>query len=340
MKIVNLLDDFNLGGVTKGLSIFDEPEIRAVASASTVAVQPDRLCAESFDADLILTHFPPNWRRLPYIASLKRRNPHARIMHVEHSYGENWFHRNVPNPARFKKMLSLALGQFDEIICVSNAQRNWMTHLTSLPAETFRTIYPYTANPEIDALAPPAFPKNAPLIVGTYGRLHECKGFDRLIAAFVEIGPDNGLELVIGGDGPEEAALRALADGHPHIRFAGLVDDVAGFLDGCHIIAVPSRNETFGQVALEARRAARPLLVSDIDGLPEQVTDNGLIVDCSNPHILQSALRLFKILPLAHMSRAARASAQGAREQSVEGWLSLFKGTGAVQDESRCRIAC
>ena len=250
MKIVNLLDDFNLGGVSKGLSIFDEPEILSVAAVSTVAVQPDRILAESYDADLILTHFPPNWRRLPYILSLKRRNPNARIVHVEHSYCEYWFHRNVPNPARFKTMLSLALGLFDEVICVSNAQRSWMTQLTALPAEMFRTIYPYSNNPGIDALAPPTFAKNAPLTVGAYGRLHEVKGFDRLIEAFKAIGPDQGLELVIGGDGPEEAALKAMAEGESHIRFAGLVEDVAGFLETCDIIAMPSRNEAFGQVAL------------------------------------------------------------------------------------------
>jgi glycosyltransferase involved in cell wall biosynthesis len=335
MKIVNLLDDFNLGGVTKGLSIFDEPEIRAVASVSTMAVQPDRMSAETFDADLILTHFPPNWRRLPYIMSLKRRNPHARIVHIEHSYCEYWFHRNVPNPARFKTMLSLALGQFDEIVSVSDAQLNWMVQLTSLPSGIFRTIYPYSTNPGIDDLAPPNFAKNTALTIGTYGRLHEVKGFDRLIEAFKAIGPDQGLELVIGGDGPEEVALKQMAAGEPHIRFVGLVEDVAGFLDACHIIAVPSRNEAFGQVALEARRAARPLLVSDIDGLPEQVSDCGLIVDCSNQHVLQSALMLFKILPLKHMSRMARASAKGAREKSIDGWLSLIQGRGEERSDLR-----
>jgi glycosyltransferase involved in cell wall biosynthesis len=331
MKVVNLLDDFNLGGVTKGLSIFNEPEILAAASVETIAIDPDRLRAESFDADILITHFPPSWRRLPYLASLKRRNPRARLVHVEHSYTENWFHRNVSNPGRFQRLLSMALGNYDEVVCVSNAQRNWMTQFTSLPSELFRTIYPYSRNPAIDALAPPTFTRNAQLIVGTYGRLHECKGYDRLIEAFKAIGPDSGLELVIGGAGPEEASLKALAEGQPHIRFTGLVEDVAGFLDGCHIIAMPSRNESFGQVALEARRAARPLLVSDIDGLPEQVVDCGLIVDCSSQHILRSALMLFKILPLAHMSRMARASALDAREQSVGGWLSLMDGRGVEQ---------
>lgn len=329
MKIVNLLDDFNHGGVTNGLGIFTEAEISAVASVQTFAVQPDRLRAEAFDADMVITHFPPNWRRLPYLASLRQRNPRARLVHVEHSYTENWFQRHVTKPHRFKLMLSIALAKYDDVVCVSHAQRNWLTQLTSLSAELFQTIYPYTNNPAIEALAPPLFQGGTPLTVGAFGRLHECKGFDRLIAAFIAIGPNEGLELVIGGTGPEECSLKALANGQPHIRFVGQVLDVAGFLDGCQIIAVPSRNEAFGQVALEARRAARPLLVSDIDGLPEQVSDCGLIIDCGNQHILKSALLLFKIMPLAHLSQMARRSAIEAKEQSVQGWLRLINGRAA-----------
>jgi glycosyltransferase involved in cell wall biosynthesis len=326
MRIINLLDDFNLGGVTKGLSVFEEPEIRAVASIETIAIQPDKFRAESFDADMIITHFPPNWRRLPYLASLKRSNPRARLVHVEHSYTENWFLRKVSHPARFQKMLSVALGQFDDVVCVSNAQRDWLAQFTGIPASSFRTIYPHSSHPGIDALAPPRFVAGGDLTIGTYGRLHQCKGFDRLIRALVSMGPGSGLNLVIGGAGPDDAALRQLSAGASHIRFAGLVENVAEFLSQCDVIAVPSRYEAFGQVALEARRAARPLLVSDIDGLPEQVTDCGLIVNCRSQHILKAALSLLKILPLGYLSRNARLSAESAREQTVNAWLNLFAG--------------
>jgi glycosyltransferase involved in cell wall biosynthesis len=328
MKIVNLLDDFNLGGVTKGLSVFEDPAIRAVASIETMAVQPDKLRAETFDADMIITHFPPNWRRIPYLASLKRNNPGARLVHIEHSYTENWFLRKVSHPARFQKMLSLALRQYDDVVCVSNAQRAWLAQFSKLPITGFRTIYPCSTHPGIDALVAPQFEPGKELTIGTYGRLHECKGFDRLIRAFLSIGPAAGLNLVIGGAGPDEAALKKLAAAAPHIRFVGLVENVAEFLNQCDVVAVPSRYESFGQVALEARRAARPLLVSDVDGLPEQVTDCGLIVNCRSQHILIAALSLLKILPLAYLSQNARQSAENARAQTVNGWLNLFSDGG------------
>lgn len=324
MKIVNLLDDFSLGGVTKALGIFDEPEIRDIATFETVAVQPDRLLAKAFNADILITHFPPSWRRLPYLVSLRRKNPNARLVHVEHSYTENWSLRNVSNRNRFQKMLSFSLAQFDEVVCVSNAQRNWIAGLTGLPPKNLRTIYPFAHHQGLDQLPAPHFEKGQNLTVGMYGRLHECKGFDRVISAFQSMGPDSGLNLVIGGNGPEEAALKSLADDAPNIRFAGLVTNVAEFLGQCDVIVIPSRNEAFGQVALEARRAARPLLVSDIDGLPEQVTDCGLIVNCRSQHILKAALSLLPILPLAYMAQKARLSAENARAQTVNGWLNLF----------------
>lgn len=338
MRIINLLDDFNLGGVTKGLSVFEDPAIRAAASIETIAVQPDKLRAETFDADMIITHFPPNWRRIPYLASLKRSNPKARLVHVEHSYTENWFLRKVSHPARFQKMLSLALRQYDDVVCVSNAQRDWLAQFSKLPTAGFRTIYPYSTHPGIDELAPPLFNAGGDLTIGTYGRLHECKGFDRLIRAFQSIGPAAGLKLVIGGAGPDETALKQLAAGAPHIRFVGLVENVADFLSQCDVIAVPSRYESFGQVALEARRAARPLLVSDVDGLPEQVTDCGLIVNCRSQHILMAALSLLKILPLAYLSQNARQSAENAQVESVNGWLNLFSD-GGLESEAPLRAA-
>jgi glycosyltransferase involved in cell wall biosynthesis len=58
------------------------------------------------------------------------------------------------------------------------------------------------------------------------------------------------------------------------------VEDVAGFLAGVDVVAVPSRWEAYGMVANEAREAGRPVLVAPVDGLPEQVQGGGgLVVD-------------------------------------------------------------
>jgi glycosyltransferase involved in cell wall biosynthesis len=268
-RLVNLLDDFTLGGVSRGLGIFDCDAVRAVVEPSVMGIDPATHLAPRIDADVIVVHVPPSWRRLMFLASLRLRNPGARIIWVEHSYTPAWEALKVPNLARFHTNLSIAARLVDQIVCVSKAQAAWLEQAAGLPHGTVATIHPYSANNGVETIAPPRFAPGKPLVIGAWGRLHEQKGFDTLIAAHRR-GLMPGTRLVIGGTGPDEAMLRHLAGESPHITFHGLVTDVAAFLEQVDVVALPSRWEAFGQVANEAREGARPIIVSPVDGLPEQ----------------------------------------------------------------------
>ena len=82
LQIVHLLDDFALGGVTKGLDVYNDPGFTDVAESRTVAIKSDAVIAPRVDADIIVTHFPPNWRRILFLLSLKARNPHASLINL------------------------------------------------------------------------------------------------------------------------------------------------------------------------------------------------------------------------------------------------------------------
>ena len=60
---------------------------------------------------------------------------------------------------------------------------------------------------------------------------------------------------------------------------------------------VPSRHEAFGLVATEARMAARPILVADVDGLPEQVGEAGLARPMGTPDEIAAAILELAKLP-------------------------------------------
>lgn len=47
--------------------------------------------------------------------------------------------------------------------------------------------------------------------------------------------------------------------------------DVPDFLSRCDVVAIPSRWEAGGLINIGAREAGRPILVSPVDGLPEQL---------------------------------------------------------------------
>jgi glycosyltransferase involved in cell wall biosynthesis len=324
LTIVNLLDDFALGGVTKGLNIFDTPELRRIGKFRTQAIDPTQILAPKIDAEVIITHFPPNWRRLAFFASLRLRNPNAKLIHVEHSYSREWARLQVPHPGRFKLMLNWSFRFFDDVVVVSKAQKAWMLDEKIAAGDKIRVIHPYSCVPGL-ADVPDLKPvSQAPLVIGAYGRFCDAKGFDLLIDAVKRTDAKDNLELVLGGFGHDEAALRLRADGCSRIRLVGKVTNVADFLAMCDVIVVPSRYEAYGQVANEARAAGRPILVSTAGGLPEQVGDAGLIVDCQDPDALLGALQALRALPLPAMGHAGRQSVGSDRSDRLGEWLSLL----------------
>jgi glycosyltransferase involved in cell wall biosynthesis len=106
--------------------------------------------------------------------------------------------------------------------------------------------------------------------------------------------------LLIVGDGPQRAALEALAlelGIAPRTEFAGAVAhaEVPSFLNRLHIYAAPSRldSESFGVAVIEAGACALPVVVSDAGGLPEVVVDGqtGLVVPRDDVPALQAGLK-------------------------------------------------
>lgn len=130
------------------------------------------------------------------------------------------------------------------------------------------------------------------------GRLSYYKGFDVLLRALVDC-PDASLLLV--GHGDQAAALSSqlrqlgLQD---RVRMAGHLDDAA--LDAayraCDVFCLPSldRAEAFGLVLLEAMRAGKPIVASDIPGSGVGTVagpDNALRVPPGDVSALAQALR-------------------------------------------------
>lgn len=138
----------------------------------------------------------------------------------------------------------------------------------------------------VGAAPPPWEPGPGPVIFSV-GRLRHVKGFDLLLAAFAVADlPD--ARLVIGGTGDELPRLRAQAARLPHparhaVTFPGELTraQVIAGMAAATVIVVPSREEAFGIVVLEAWRSGRPLLATARGGPGELITDgvDGVVVD-------------------------------------------------------------
>lgn len=121
------------------------------------------------------------------------------------------------------------------------------------------------------------------IIVGFVGRLHTVKGVDILIEAMsLLLQQSADYFLVIAGDGPQRKSLEALVARlgiAERVKFLGMCDNVAEVIAAFDIGVVPSRQESFGVVAVELMRMKIPVVSSGEEGLAELVTDgvSGLV---------------------------------------------------------------
>jgi glycosyltransferase involved in cell wall biosynthesis len=113
------------------------------------------------------------------------------------------------------------------------------------------------------------------LLVGGVGRLSTVKGWDTLIDAVRLLPHLSRLKVVIFGQGSDEAALKARADGDARITLAGFRHDVKDIYGAFDVVVCPSRFEPLPRVILEAMDAGTPVIASDADGCRELIEDYG-----------------------------------------------------------------
>ncbi len=97
------------------------------------------------------------------------------------------------------------------------------------------------------------------------------KGFDLLLDSW-RAGPPAGAALVLVGDDQRLARYRRLAAAPPlagHVHVLGPRTDVEAVLAAADVLCLPSRQEAFGNVVLEAAAAGVPAVVSAAVGAAE-----------------------------------------------------------------------
>lgn len=121
-------------------------------------------------------------------------------------------------------------------------------------------------------------PKNRPWVVGSYGRFAKEKGFCYLIDAMACL--RNGgrdVKLILGGSGELEGDLkRQVRDLNLQNRviFPGWVKDREAFFNAIDIFCLPSVEEPFGLVVLEAMAHSTPMVATRVSG-PKEILQNG-----------------------------------------------------------------
>ena len=133
------------------------------------------------------------------------------------------------------------------------------------------------------------------IVIGTAGRLSPVKGHDTFLrAARLILDQEPRARFVIAGDGPLEHALQAqssrLGLGDACV-FLGARHDVTDVMAAMDVFVLPSVNEGLPMAILEAMTLAKPIVASNVGGLPEVIRHrvSGLLVPPGDDHAFASA---------------------------------------------------
>jgi len=102
-------------------------------------------------------------------------------------------------------------------------------------------------------------------------------------------------KILMVGDGPMRSQIEACRDAlglRDAVVLAGFRDDVRPFVTACDVMALTSHAETFPISTLECMALGKPIVVSDVGGVREQIDDqiNGLLYPAGDIDSLVSCL--------------------------------------------------
>jgi phosphatidyl-myo-inositol alpha-mannosyltransferase len=256
---------------------------------------------------------------VPWVVLRQSRVPVVATFHTHREHGHRWY-----GPSH--GLLAPLMRRIRTRLAVSEAARRTV-------ARNFPGDYEILPNGiDVDRFRqptarPPAMPASSRVVLFV-GRLEPRKGVDRLIRAMTIVqahAPD--ARLVVVGDGPDRAALEALARGACiDAVFTGRVPDdvLPAYYRASDILCSPALgDESFGIVLLEAMAAGRPIVATRIDGYVELLAGAGSarLVEIDDPGAL--AREITTLLDAPELRRAL--GARGARFADDYDWTTIAR---------------
>ncbi len=245
----------------------------------------------------------------------------------------------VHRSSRCRQNVLQAIRQVDQTVLVSHKLQRQLAALDNLAARNIM-VFPNGVDPDKlqnAALNPYPTDKYGRKVLLSVGNLYHYKGHDLVLKALPQIikeFPDVVYRIV--GDGPEEGRLKALVqelDLTNHVVFMGRLPHIQALehMAGCDIFVLPSWNEAFGVVYLEAMGLGKSVIGCRGEGVEDIVEDGqtGYLVE---PRSTESLART--IIQLLKNDAASTRVAAAARdkvlssftwEQNARQYMDLYR---------------
>lgn len=168
-------------------------------------------------------------------------------------------------------------------------------------------------------------------VLFTARRLVKKNGLEYLLRAMKHVLAEERCKLIIAGDGPERQRLETLAADigvSKHVEFVGAVPYgvMPEYLAAADIAVLPSLIEATSLFALEAMAMAKPLVATNVGGLPELNGNATLFVEPMNERELGDAI----IHLLQDNEVRDKMGNSGRRFAENHSWKTVAKETNAA----------
>jgi len=236
--------------------------------------------------DLLILHF-----FTPYTKYLKEYKRFVRkIMTVEHMSRPLWG-KTLKRKMKDKCSYYLYSKYLDKSIhCCKYLQNEDQKDYSKNTIEKSEVIYNGIDSRNI--LSVSSSKKSIKIIA--IGRLVEEKGFQHLIEAMNRM-KDNTFEVNICGDGNYRKELEKIVD-FKNITFHGFVSNIDEMINKSDILILPSYQEAFPFVILEAMSRGKIVIATNVGGIPEIIIDkrNGFLIKANNTDDIIKILNYIK----------------------------------------------
>lgn len=324
LRVIQLVEDLKIGGAERVIADIAEGVDRNLFDASVWCVSRGGETAEELRKKGIEVrvlgiksyHNPLNIFRLS--SQLKKAIPD--IVHT-HGYFASVIGRLAARRARisviishvhstyweYKKkhiLMEKALSRItDRIICCSKAVENFVRGYEKIKPEKTLMIYNgvdedrFSTVPDTSSLRAQLAIEEGASVVGTISSLTPHKGHAYLIQAAVKVHDSwPAAKFLIVGDGllrktlEEQAGRLNIASS---VIFAGIQKNIPEVLSLMDVFVLPSYSrEGLGIAIIEAMAAGKPVVATNIGGIPEVVKDGetGYLAPPQNPEALAQAI--------------------------------------------------
>lgn len=270
---------------------------------------------------------------LPLAVLARVLRPRARIVLLV--YGIEVWNR----PSRLRRMLIASC--VHRIVAVSEHTARRMAASHRLKSERFIVVTPPA--PRASASRPLRALGTTILSVSRLGAHTAGKGIEDMIAAMPAVAARvPGARYVIVGDGDDRPRLERLAVAAGvagRVGFAGAVSDAAleRLYRDADVFVLPSSQEGFGIVFLEAFANAVPVVAADAGAAGDVVRGRGLLVPPAEPEALAAAVTRLLTEPSLRASCAAAGLEAVERTYSRDAFIARVnavmqsdRGTGRI----------